>query len=96
MNEGTEPQGDPAARRTEVLIRRYRTILSRDPRESFAFQRLIGCLNLLLEMQDPRSLPAFTKALDWRAEVSEQHAITAAQSRTSVSQIANRCSANTL
>ncbi|MGE0787077.1 MAG: HEAT repeat domain-containing protein [Sandaracinaceae bacterium] len=36
-------------------------------------------LNLLLEMQDPRAMPAFLKALDWRAEVSETHAITAAQ-----------------
>jgi len=36
-------------------------------------------LNLLLEMQDPRGLPAFTKALDWRQEVTENHAITAAQ-----------------
>lgn len=36
-------------------------------------------LDLLLEMQEPRALPAFTKALEWRTEVSEQHAITAAQ-----------------
>lgn len=39
--ETAEPQGDASARRTEVLIGRYRTILSRDPRESFAFQRLM-------------------------------------------------------
>lgn len=36
-------------------------------------------LNLLLEMEDVRGLPAFTKALEWRTEVSENHAITAAQ-----------------
>ncbi len=46
------------------------------PEDSQNGQRI---LNLLLEMQDPRSLPAFVQALDWRAEVSEQHAITAAQ-----------------
>lgn len=46
------------------------------PEDSQNGQRI---LNLLLEMQDPRSMPAFIEALDWRAEVSEQHAITAAQ-----------------
>jgi HEAT repeat protein len=46
------------------------------PEDSSNGQRI---LNLLLEMQDPRALPAFIEALDWRAEVSEQHAITAAQ-----------------
>ncbi|MCB9591810.1 MAG: HEAT repeat domain-containing protein [Sandaracinaceae bacterium] len=36
-------------------------------------------LNLLLEMQDVRAMPAFIAALDWRTEVTENHAITAAQ-----------------
>lgn len=36
-------------------------------------------LDLLKEMQDPRTLPALIKALDWRTEVSEEHAIRAAQ-----------------
>jgi HEAT repeat protein len=31
-------------------------------------------------MQDPRGLPAFKQALAWRPEVTEEHAITAAQS----------------
>lgn len=35
-------------------------------------------IDLLGEMRDPRSLPALTKALDWRPEVSEEHAVTAA------------------
>lgn len=35
-------------------------------------------MDLLGEMRDIRSLPALTKALDWRAEVSEEHAVTAA------------------
>lgn len=36
-------------------------------------------LDLLVEMRDPRSLPALTQALEWRAEVSEEHAIRAAR-----------------
>lgn len=35
-------------------------------------------MNLLGDMRDVRSLPALTKALDWRPEVSEEHAVTAA------------------
>ncbi|MBW2686533.1 MAG: HEAT repeat domain-containing protein [Deltaproteobacteria bacterium] len=36
-------------------------------------------LDLLHEMQDPRSLPALLEALNWRTEVSEDHATRAAQ-----------------
>jgi HEAT repeat protein len=36
-------------------------------------------LSLLFEMRDPRSLPALLKALEWRTEVNEEHAITAAR-----------------
>jgi HEAT repeat protein len=36
-------------------------------------------LDLLVEMRDPRALPALTKALDWRPEVTEEHAIRAAR-----------------
>ncbi|MFW6086500.1 MAG: HEAT repeat domain-containing protein, partial [Myxococcota bacterium] len=36
-------------------------------------------LDLLKEMRDPRTTPALVKALDWRTEVSEEHAIRAAQ-----------------
>jgi HEAT repeat protein len=39
----------------------------------------LGILDLLFEMQDPRSLPALVEALNWRTEVSEDHAIRAAQ-----------------
>jgi len=39
----------------------------------------LAILDLLYEMQDPRSLPALTDALNWRTEVSEDHAIRAAQ-----------------
>lgn len=42
-------------------------------------QNRLGILNLLQEMRDPRSLPALMEALDWRTEVSEEHAISAAQ-----------------
>ncbi len=36
-------------------------------------------LDILKDMQDPRGLPAFKEALGWRPEVTEEHAITAAQ-----------------
>jgi HEAT repeat protein len=36
-------------------------------------------LNLFFEMRDPRSLPALLKALEWRTEVNEEHAIVAAR-----------------
>ncbi len=36
-------------------------------------------LDLLKEIQDPASLPALKKALEWRTGVTEQHAIRAAQ-----------------
>jgi HEAT repeat protein len=36
-------------------------------------------LSLLFEMRDIRSLPALMKALEWRTEVNEEHAITAAR-----------------
>ncbi|MEM7435549.1 MAG: HEAT repeat domain-containing protein [Myxococcota bacterium] len=39
----------------------------------------LAILDLLNEMQDPRSLPALLDALNWRTEVSEDHAIRAAQ-----------------
>jgi len=36
-------------------------------------------LDLMFEMRDARTLPALIEALDWRPEVSEEHAIRAAQ-----------------
>jgi HEAT repeat protein len=39
----------------------------------------LAVLDLLYEMQDPRSLPALIEGLNWRTEVSEDHAIRAAQ-----------------
>jgi HEAT repeat protein len=36
-------------------------------------------LSLLFEMRDPRSLPALLKGLEWRTEVNEEHAISAAR-----------------
>jgi len=36
-------------------------------------------MQLLQEMRDPRTLPALLKALEWRTEVNEEHAITAAR-----------------
>jgi hypothetical protein len=42
-------------------------------------QNGLNIINLLFEMRDARSIPALTKALPWRAEVNEEHAIRAAQ-----------------
>ena len=39
----------------------------------------LAILDLLYEMRDPRSIPALLEALNWRTEVSEDHAIRAAQ-----------------
>ena len=39
----------------------------------------LNILGLLYEMQDPRSLPALLEALNWRTEVSEDHATQAAK-----------------
>lgn len=36
-------------------------------------------INLFFEMRDPRALPALVAALDWRPEISEEHAIMAAR-----------------
>jgi HEAT repeat protein len=41
-------------------------------------QNGLRILSLLNEMRDPRALPALVQALDWKAEVSEDHAVTAA------------------
>lgn len=42
-------------------------------------QNGLAMLDLLKEMRDPRAIPALVEALDWRAEVNEEHAIRAAQ-----------------
>ncbi len=36
-------------------------------------------LSLLREIRDPRSLPALIKALEWRSEITEDHAVSAAK-----------------
>lgn len=36
-------------------------------------------MGLLFEMREPRSLPALLKALEWRTEVNEEHAVLAAR-----------------
>jgi HEAT repeat protein len=39
----------------------------------------LAILDLLYEVQDPRSIPALIEGLNWRTEVSEDHAVRAAQ-----------------
>ena len=41
-------------------------------------QNGLKMLQLMAEMYDPRTIPALLKALEWQAEVSEDHAVTAA------------------
>lgn len=41
-------------------------------------QNGLRILSLMSELRDPRTLPALIQALDWKAEVSEDHAVTAA------------------
>lgn len=47
-------------------------------------QNGLRILSLMNEMRDPRVLPALVKALDWTAEVSEDHAVTAALTLTEI------------
>jgi HEAT repeat protein len=45
-------------------------------------QNGLKMLQLMAEMRDPRTLPALIKGLEWQAEVSEDHAVTAATTMT--------------
>jgi HEAT repeat protein len=45
-------------------------------------QNGLKMLQLMAEMRDPRTMPALLKALEWQAEVSEDHAVTAATTMT--------------
>jgi HEAT repeat protein len=47
-------------------------------------QNGLRILSLMSEMRDPRVLPALIKALDWTAEVSEDHAVTSALTMTEI------------
>jgi HEAT repeat protein len=47
-------------------------------------QNGLRILSLMNEMRDPRVLPALIKAMDWTAEVSEDHAVTAALTMTEI------------
>ena len=47
-------------------------------------QNGLRVLSLLQEMRDPRALPALLEALKWRAEVTEDHAVTAARTMTKI------------
>jgi HEAT repeat protein len=42
-------------------------------------QNGLKILQLMAEMRDPRTMPALLKALEWQAEVTEDHAVTAAR-----------------
>jgi len=56
----------------EALVRTYLD----NPEDN---QNGVRIVSLLREMRDLRALPAFLKALEWRSEMTEDHAVTAAQ-----------------
>lgn len=60
----------------DATVERLTATYNEHPEDVNNGQRI---LDVLVEMRDPRSLPALTKALEWRAEVSEEHAIRAAR-----------------
>ncbi len=41
-------------------------------------------IGLLIEMRDPRAMPALMKALEWRTEVNEEHAVLAARTLAAI------------
>lgn len=45
-------------------------------------QNGLRILQLMAEMRDPRTIPALLKALEWQAEITEDHAVTAARTLT--------------
>jgi HEAT repeat protein len=47
-------------------------------------QNGLRILQLMAEMRDPRTLPALLKALEWQAEVSEDHAVSAANTLAAI------------
>lgn len=47
-------------------------------------QNGLKILSLMSEMRDARALPALLQALEWRAEVSEDHAVSAARTLTEI------------
>jgi HEAT repeat protein len=47
-------------------------------------QNGLRILSLMAEMRDPRTIDALLKALEWQAEISEDHAVTAAITLTTI------------
>lgn len=47
-------------------------------------QNGLRILQLMAEMRDPRTIPALLKALEWQAEITEDHAVTAARTLTEI------------
>ena len=47
-------------------------------------QNGLKILQLMAEMRDPRTIDALLKALEWQAEISEDHAVTAARTLTEI------------
>jgi HEAT repeat protein len=60
----------------DVIHEQLTTVYINHPEDTQNGQAI---LDLMKEMRDPRTVPALIRALDWRTEVSEEHAIRAAQ-----------------
>jgi hypothetical protein len=80
-----EAKGDrtaaPIKEFVDVTIDQLNKTYRGHPEDSQNGQKI---LSLMSEMRDPRALPALLQALEWRAEVSEDHAVTAARTMTEI------------
>jgi len=80
-----EAKGDrtaaPIKEFADVTIEQLNKTYKDHPEDS---QNGLKILSLMSEMRDPRALPALVKALEWRAEVSEDHAVSAGRTLTEI------------
>jgi HEAT repeat protein len=60
----------------DVIVDQLVKVYVEHPEDTRAGEQI---MLLMQEMRDPRTLPALLKALNWRSEVNEEHAITAAR-----------------
>ncbi len=73
-NEGNR-EAPPLVEYNNVVAERLAASYTENPLDT---QNGIAALRLMIEMQDARALPAYIAALDWRIEVTEDHAVEAA------------------
>lgn len=71
---------------TDIIFDEVVEVYTAHPEESKAGQRL---LELVYDMRDPRTLPALLKALEWRRDLTEEHAILSAKTIAAIEIPAN-------